>query len=519
MTNRVVVELDAKDAAMVAAWQRARQNVQAFEQDLSKLKPTQERNTKGMEQFVNRLVSVQQGVNLITSGMRQWFQYSQQLAQEADQLALKYDEIGRKFQVQSGLKGIAASAAQERIAQISIRQSYDVERANAAATQLVSSGFSAEEASGASLEEFLRVLNAANAAGLNVDPVQLAKSVTGYLQSQGMELNAQNLARLGRGTQRLFKSTNIQLADLVDVSKVGSLLGKFLTPEEQLAAISVSADAARPSSESATAFRGMVGSLAGARVNETKVKALQEMGLTPADVDLVGEGFQEVLPRLASGMEKMPEEQRYGALQKLFGQEYAAFAQDIITGRGKIAERVKLMSDDFAFLQDVTIATSGPAAGARRLSAQRELQTLDYARGDVNMASVIEQELRGQGYSPFRANFASWMYHFGRGIGLSADTAANQVLPYGSGLSADSIRRRVLESEGTQGGASLVYGGREITDPDEIATVMRELKESLERNTEATKANSQQTESNTKRKNAPDSRPAPPVPAAALSDR
>lgn len=519
MAQKVTIELDAKDAAMVAAWQRARQSVQAFEDEFKKVGDTTKKNTASFGNWVAKLVSVQSAANLITSSVRSWWQMSQELAREAGEIALKYDEIGRKFQVQSGLKGLEGEQAQARITGAAVRQSFDIDRAQAVATQLVSSGFSAEEASGASLEEFLRILNASNAAGQNVDSAQLAKSITGYLQSQGLELNAENLARIGRGTQRLFKSTNIQLADLVDVAKVGSLLSKGLTPEEQLAAMSVSADLGRPSSESATAFRGVVGSLMGARANEAKVSALKEFGLGVEDVDLVGEGFQDALARLDQGMQAMPEEQRMAALKKLFGEEYAAFALDMISGRKKIAERVGIMTDDRAFMEDVAISTSGPAAGARRLAAQTELEKLERSRGDSTITKAIEAELLDRGHSPWRASMSAKEYEAGRGLGLSQETALAMAVQGEERRQA--ILARAQAAEQAQGGPSLVFEGKTITDQDEINRLMGELTDALKQNTDATKQNNDATDKNTKqpagRRN--DAQRAPQVPAAALSDR
>lgn len=523
MGQKVQVDFEARDAVLEAAWKRAQRNAQQLEQDLRKLGVPIEQNKKGLGDFVGKLVTVQSAVNLVTSGIRGWVSANQELKRQADEIALKYDEIGRKFQIQAGLKGLEAESAKKSITKIAVEQSFYPARAMEVATQMVSSGFSAKEASGGSLAEFLRILNAGSAAGKEIDAKQLAEGMTGYLTSQGLEANAANVARMGRGGQRLMNPTNFQIPDFVELAKQGSVLARIATPEEQVAAMSVSRDLGRPGADSATAFRGMGSALMGARVNKRKVAALKEMGLKPEDVDFVGEGFQDVLGRLDKGLESVPAEKRMGALKQLIGEEYSAFALDLIQGRGKIGERVGMMSDDAGFLRDVATATSGPAAGARRLAAEAELFKLGYSEGDANVGQAIESEFLSRGYGPYRAGLRRKEYEVARGLGFSSETSlkwtvGNVTRPE----ELQGVKARVAAAEAAQGGSSLVYNGRTITDEKEIAKIMQELTGALQENTAATKQNNQATGENTKRQNGGRARDAqPPAPAAAnqLDDR
>ena len=126
--------------------------------------------------------------------------------------------------------------------------------------------------------------------------------------------------------------------------------------------------------------------------NPKHEKALRDMKLKPADVDLVGEDFATAVGRIGAGLENVPREDRMATMKLLTGD--AGMARRVMGGIGKMKE------NDTQYDELVDIQTSGPAAGAQR-SANRKEHRLA-AQGNAafstfkESAAVMRQEVRGQ---------------------------------------------------------------------------------------------------------------------------
>ena len=327
--------------------------------------------------------SILAGLDLIKSA-------NEEIIKQAGEIAERYDEAAKKFRVQSGLRGLEAGDAQRRIEGNAVANAVSIDRAFAAATQLVSSGFSAREASGGSLDAFLDVLAATNAAGGEADPAELAKGLAGYLQSQGLGLNADNVRKVGGGTQRLFKGTNLQLDALPALAKEGASLRQTLNPEESLAAASVLLDTGKDGSGTATALRNVTSRLQTAASDKGRSAALGSIGLDPADVDFAGENLETVLNRLADALEGRDGPTRAGVLESLAGTESRSSLESLIAGRGDIRRRVALQRDLSGFEDDVGIAQRGIGAGKTRIGGRRDLALLEQYPADEIVQQALE---------------------------------------------------------------------------------------------------------------------------------
>ena len=370
---RVRVFADSKEAEKAFA---------ALEQKLDKLEGKQKRAAMGsrrasqgvvgdIKKWGSSLAGVAAGYFSINAAISLVQSSSRELLQEVEEAARKFDTTFRKFRVQSGLRGLEGDKAQTRILDIAERNAFTVEGAGDAARQLVSSGFSAKEASGASLNEFLKVLSASNVVGEDVQPAELAQSVAQYLESQGLDKNATNLALVGRSVQGLFRGTDVQLPDLSELAKQASSFKGAMSVPEQLSTFSVLREV-MPAAEATTGMRNIVNRLRTARETKGRVDALGRIGLSPDDVDFVGEDIEQVLTRLGGGLQGVPEKERAGILKKLFEERGVASAEVLIGGIGKIRDRQGILQDDKQFLSDVAESQGGRNAAAIRQQVRRE---------------------------------------------------------------------------------------------------------------------------------------------------
>jgi len=321
---------------------------------------------------------------------------------ETAAVADSLDLLKRKFQVQSGIAGQPLQQAETGIEQTAIKNAVTLEQGYQAATQLVSSGFTPQEASGGSLDAFLQTMAASNLAGKNVDPTELAKAISGYLESQGMEKTAGNVSLVGQSTQRLFKSSNLQLSDLPALAKEGAALRTGLKPEEQLASFASLLDVGLDSGTAATGLRNVSQRLQTARGDDKKLATLESMGITPEQVDLVGEDFLTAIERVQSGVMKLPEAERATAIKSLFEEAGSSTFSQLAGSTGKIRDYITAQQDTAGFAQDVSVAQSGRNAAKIRLQAQIDQEAAKGAELDEVTRMGLDLQYRQQGMSDFQ---------------------------------------------------------------------------------------------------------------------
>ena len=464
MSNKVEMILSVKDAQAVAAWKRSQQSIAAFNRELDKVGQIQRRNKQQSGQFFKgmstNLVSMAAGYVSVAGSAALLINANREILQQTEEVAKKFDEIFRKFRVQSGLRGIEADSARGRILEIAERQAMTSEQATGSATQLVSSGFSPQEASGGSLEEFLRVLNASNASGKEVDSAGLAKALASYLDAQGLDKNEKNVALVGRSVQALFKNTNLQLADLQDLAKVSSVFAGKLSIQEQLGAYSTLVDS-MPASEAKTGLRNFVLQSATASAQKEKVKSLDTIGLKPTDIDFVGENLDQVLDRLATGLAKLPVEEQLPVLTKIYEKENAAVVQSLINKRQKVTSSYAIQNNDKGFMADVDEATSGRNAGLRRAEARRERRRFQEDQQDELKILESEALMEEAGMAPWRRDINRKGYETFRYLGFDSDTSLNMINPWDWG----SVSDRVDEAIGIRSAPQSEYKKGELPPP------------------------------------------------------
>lgn len=419
MSRRVQVVQTLDDRDVVAAYERQLRLLDRIDRKFDDMGQTSEGAT---DVSVRGFIDLGDVISLATQGLQDMIQANQELIRQGDELAVQRDREGRRFRVQAGLTELEAAPLAAQRDAIGARLGLGPEFVEPAATQLVSSGFSANQASGAELQSLLEILVASNQAGEDVDPTALAKAIPLLITANNETLNDENLRRVGVGTQRLFKGTNLQLSDLPEYAKVaGSLAGK-LSIEEQLAT-AATLSGSSPAAESATALRNLVLFLSADASAAPRAAALDELGLEAGDVDFVGEGYTDVLDRLGGALEQIPEERRDDLQRQLFGIRSVTAGSIILRDRAGIARNLGLQADVGGFQSDVDIGTGGLAAGAERGRIAIEQEKRERSEGDILTEQALEEILLEGGQSAFEVSAALRAFRFARGTGFSQETA------------------------------------------------------------------------------------------------
>lgn len=473
--SSVQITFTGEDRDLLQAFQRQQGEILKNQRALLRMgeisKGATDDTEKGLKKATIAAEIFHQGIGVVRQGLIAWRDANTEIIRQADEAGAKYDEIFRKFRVQSGLRGIEADRAQQRIVATSAQFSVPVEQGEAVARQLVSSGFAPDQATGESLKEVLRVLAAANIRGDNLDPTDLTASISKYLISQGLDLNAQNLATVGRSSQILFRGTNLQIPNLQNLAKEGAGFAGAVSPQDQLATFSMLSDAFE-GPEAAVGLRNVVGRLRTARETPTRVKALERLGLKPEDVDLVGEDLFTSLESLNRGLTALPEEQRAGTLKLLFEEQGVAPAQVMLSNVAELRRRRAMLNDQSGFMADVEEATSGRNAARVRQDVLRENRRAAADQQDNLINQELDLVLEELGVSAAQRGFATSPigYRGARGLGFSPETAVGLQLPIGSDVSATDVLQRVQQ--------------RQQSASDQSALI-----NALEKNSRATEAN------------------------------
>ncbi len=367
------------------------------------------------------------GLGLTVSGgmvAHKIMEVNQEMIEKADSAAEAYDTLSRSLNIQAGLTGAAAQEARQRILSIALDAAADKNFAFGLSTQMVSSGFSAQQATGGALKEMLRGINAMPApGGQQVDPVALAEAATSYMTSQNMDKTGENLRAVLAGVQQLYKSTNFQLADFSELAGQADTMRGKMTMGEQFGAFSVLRDVGKSAEEATTALRNIAIRAQTVAGSSEKTSALESLGLKPEDIDMVGESFQDVLNRLAKAMDGIDPAKVTTALEKVFGERTLAGLLRLVEDREKVKERTDAIGDQTQYEADATQMSTGIAAAKRRQKMEAENWAAQHSVND----EVLRAELRQKALEGGASNFSAWGRDTAawalRGLGVERDTA------------------------------------------------------------------------------------------------
>lgn len=332
----------------------------------------------------------------LAAALRKIVETQRELQKGGETIEERYDKAALRFRLQAGTDEGTAKRFRNRAANFAAATGLSGEGFLAAATEAVSSGASIDQASGLA-EETLTLAAALKKFDASADELGgLSGAMAAFLNASGKELTQENFRSLGEDLVGAIAGTKLELGDLADVSSklapVASAAG--LSQRETLAIQAVLKQSGFDSSVAATAGKGILSRITAP--NSRGLGALEELGLSPEDVDLVGENVSTALDRINDAFANVDERRQATVRKNLFGEEFSpaglALAEaansgyfdqvvsDQAAGVGKRADQIGavLQSDTFRL---------------RRLEAQRDRAGIQLAESSTDGFTVREKEL------------------------------------------------------------------------------------------------------------------------------
>lgn len=325
------------------------------------------------------------------------------------------EKAAMDFALQAGNFKMTPEAFNAITGRIATEHKMPLETTRAAATQLLSSGFSeADVLEGGVLDEFLRSLQALTQTGRGTDPAQLAKAMTKWLNATRQGRTSKSVAAAGRQVFNLFGATDLQMQDMVDLAGVAAGMTEAgMTPSEILGGYTSILGVAKSPSEAATGIGSIVNILTGAKTNPSAVAALKSAGLKPGDVDLVGERFPDVLDRLAGAVGRLRPEDRMPFYNQLFGRERQSIAAGLVGMRGDVRRASGIMGGEASYEAAIEYYRRTKIAAETRVAAERQLVSEDIgdeARRSEFFRQKRLSQLEAEGAPSGFVTLADWYY-------------------------------------------------------------------------------------------------------------
>ncbi len=429
-SNNASIDWTSSDAAVIRSMEKMERNLDAMARKMEGVERASQKAAKtsetGFEKgiaSIGRMSMAIVGSGGIMTAFNMWSQANQKLLEEAQEVGKAYDDMFRKFRVQSGLNAVETDKQRLRIMDVAHKNATEVEVATAAATALVGADVPIEQATGNVLDVILRGIAAARVNGDPLDPADVSTAITSYLKSQGTELTPENIAERVVAAQQIIGRSDFKMGDFAELTKVASGLKDYISPELQLAAFStLITEGAKSAPESATNLRNVTARLTTARMYPAQIKALESMGLTPEQVDLVGEDLPQVLDLFAERLQTLPAEERAGNLAKMFEVAGVSGFMDLMNNRQKIRERVGQQGNVADFNRLARIGLSGREAAATRFRINKERGLLEADYADDLIVDALRERDRDLGKSAFQADVNAKAYQWLRYAGFSPAT-------------------------------------------------------------------------------------------------
>lgn len=425
MSNTVEVILSTKDAQTVRAWQNYKNNVAAVDAQMAKIDATQKKNAVSAKEYyeacnwgemIGGATATMGAIGGIGGAISTAVSYQQQLSEELEKTAEQMDELNRKYQVQAGLTSAQGAVANSKILDIAEKNGISVTDAHNLTRQLVSSGYDKPEETGTA-DAMAKILASSNLDASKGE--DMAKAMGQFLVGFGQDKNASNLLDLGVRTRGLFKSTDVQLGDLSEFAKAApSFKTAGVSMQDTLSALGILREAEAPG-EAATHGRNVVGLMTTFGSEKKKVDTLKKRGLTPKDLDLVGETLPEALAKLRDSTEGMSTAEKSAFMKDLFGQENIAGATILVENAAKFQKFGEFQQDKKGFEEGVRTNQSGFAASQNRIEAQSIRERQKYAEKALNDKLLRQEFARNDEELALDAKsmgLAGWFLSSGTGV-------------------------------------------------------------------------------------------------------
>lgn len=426
MSTKIEFELAAKDASAADAWKRQQVLINGVVESIGKLeaKSTKAQGVQEswMSKGAGRIAGMAAGYVSLTGVIQGVVAANQQMAEAAEAASMKYDTLFRKINVQANTQGVLGEEGKQRVIQTAKANASDVTESAAIAQALASSGFNAQEATGSGLDAVLKAQAAMGQQGSG-QGANIAESTAKYMNAMQIPMTGENMRREMMAMQQASKLGFAKFEDMGQLSgKVGGFAGRA-SSADVMAAFNVARKNSKSADEASTGLKIFGDRLMGAKGDPQRERELKKAKLNPEDVDFIGENMDTVMERLDGALKSMPETERAGWMQRVFGTEAAGVAGNLIENRGEMKSFRAVMGDEAAFNRDVQEMNTGEAAGRRRQQVESERLAEKKSKNFAGKLTGAQNVDAREDIDPYSTYVSSAAANFFSGFGYSPDQA------------------------------------------------------------------------------------------------
>ena len=369
-----------------------------------------------MQKWAASLISITAAYQMIASGIKSALDYQRELIRLSDEAGRKQDARTRTFAANAGIGRKQALVAERQMNAVAIKTATDMPLVQEAASQLVGSGFTWQEASGGAAEALLKG-RAVTGGG---DAGDLGRNAAMALNAKGLDKTAANVEMLMSSIQGSRAAGNLESTTLQFLSRQLSASKRPIQEDLALANLLQDVTTEEPA---ATAFGSFVRTADAPKPKQ--LKALKKAGLLTDDGKHFkgqGKSFGEMLNIYGEAVDKMPEADKGNFFREIFGAgQDSTTIRAAIETRSKFKEKLAAANDTKGYKKTV-----GDFFGGLEFAAKAgELEQEQWAAGQVTPGTTIAQQRDMQrkmlGMSPFRSNLIQSAGGWSRAAGLGAD--------------------------------------------------------------------------------------------------
>lgn len=268
----------------------------------------------GVRGWLIGLVGVQALYSGITGGLKEAIEAQKELMRLTDEQGRAQDRRTRNFGVNAGLNIADSKVAAAAINQVAVKTGFKAEQLEPAASEMVGSGATWQDASGQGLTNLVQATGVTGGGSLE----DAAGSMGLTLKAAGLDNTPANIRRVGQNIYALRKKGRTEMESLRPLASELSI-AKDQPLEDNLALMGTFEDVT-DSSKAAGAFGSLQRRLRAPNAEVKKAMAMAK--LKPQDVDFIGEDTGKVIDTLSAAMKSLPEEKRGAFIKGIAGGDY-----------------------------------------------------------------------------------------------------------------------------------------------------------------------------------------------------
>lgn len=442
----VTISMSAADAGLVHAWQELKRNgPDAYEKSLAKVKGASRTLRSEIDSMIGgaiaRYATLEFAVSKVADVIRKAIELQLQLNDTRNRSATTVEAAEARFLNQTSRTGASIDKRKSVLnATAAGALPYGVGPAESRgfASELATRGVGLDETSGV-LQELLKFTASQNT-NLDADIIQAVLQearVTAGGDPTAAAVRQVTSAQVG------LKETQLTPQQLLAFSRTNKSLEQAgMSTQERLAFNAASLNLYGDESRSATFNQAFVNKLRAP--DKASKRALGQIVGNTDSVDFIGENMEQVLDKLAAGLEKLDERKRVPLLTQVFGQEYAAMSAAMINDRGTYSKYRKEAMSGGADMEESAARTLGTnAATQAALKAKGDAADASFGRAGVaTLAEAVTANIKGRGGSGLEEYAARKAYETVQFIGggtkesdarIAGAASAGAQSMYGSG--------------------------------------------------------------------------------------